>query len=184
MDTQQDNGRVIGGTILIGLGLLFLFGQITGFGMDMGWPLFVIIPGAVFLAIALRGQDEKTAGLIFPGVIVTGTGLILAYQNFTDHWESWAYIWALYPVMVGFAMRYFGQRTGKAKPAEIGQKMIVGWLFAFVIMGAMFELFIFNGVSLSFAAPILPIAMIGIGAFMLLRGSLPSGKSKRKAHDI
>lgn len=184
MNSQEENGRMIGGVMLVGLGVLFLLGQVTGFDFGMIWPLFVIVPGTIFLTIALRSNDEKTIGFIFPGIVVTGTGLILAYQNITGHWESWAYIWALYPVMVGVAMRYFGQRTGKEQPVKISQKLIIGWLIAFVIMGAMFELFIFNGVGLGVIASLIPLAMIGGGAFLILRSSQSNGKAKRKSHDF
>lgn len=184
MDVTQDNGRAIGGIVLIGLGAIFLLAQVTGFDFGAIWPLFVIIPGTIFLAIALRGQDEKTAGFIFPGTIITGTGLILAYQNFTGHWESWAYIWALYPVMVGMALRYFGTRTGKTHEARVGQKLMIGWLIGFVAFGALFELFIFNGADISSVTSILPLAMIGGGLVMVFRSSQGGRKPKRKAHEI
>lgn len=183
MNIQQEHGRKIGGFVLVALGVIFLLAQIINFDFGMIWPLFVIIPGGIFLSIALWNKDEQTIGFIFPGTIVTGTGLILAYQNFTGHWESWAYIWALYPVMAGVAMRYFGRRTGKTEPVAMGQKLIVGWMIAFVIIAAMFELFIFNGVSLSFVAPLVPLAMIAIGVYMVLRSSQSQQKTKRKSHD-
>ena len=184
MNNMQDQGRNIAGVLLIGLGGLFLFGQVTGLSIfGLGWPLFVLIPGAIFLTIALRSQQSETVGFIFPGIIITGTGLILTYQNMTDHWESWAYIWTLYPVMVGLALRYFGHRTHKSEPVQVGRGLMMGGLLGFVALGALFELFIFNGVGLGIIAPLLPLVMIGAGLFMIFRNQSQS-KSKRKAHDM
>lgn len=184
MNTTQDQGRTIAGVLLIGLGGLFLLGQVTGANIfGLGWPLFVLIPGAIFLALALRSGDNNTVGFIFPGIIVTGTGLILTYQNITNHWESWAYIWALYPVMVGMALRYFGHHTQKTEPTQVGRMMMIGGLIAFIGLGALFELFIFNGVGLGIIAPMIPLVMIGSGLFMLFR-TQSENKAKRKEHDV
>ena len=136
MNTNQNQSRTVGGMLLIGLGGLFLLGQVTGFGFfGFSWPLFVLIPGLIFLALALRSEDNSTVGFIFPGIIVTGTGLILSYQNMTNHWESWAYIWTLYPVMVGLALRYMGNRTQHPDTAKVGRMLTTGGLIGFVGLG-------------------------------------------------
>jgi len=184
MNNMQDQSRSIAGVILVGLGGLFLFGQVTGVSIfGVGWPLFVLIPGVIFLTIALRNNHNEAIGLIFPGIIVTGTGLILSYQNITDHWESWAYIWALYPVMVGMALRYVGQHTNKSEPMQVGRGLMISGLVGFVALGALFELFIFNGVGFGVIAPMLPLVMIGAGLFMIFRTQSQS-KAKRKSHDM
>src|SRR5215813_518898 len=113
MDTiSRERGRAIGAVTLIGLGLLFLLGQILNVSIfSFLWPFFVIIPGAAFLYFAITG-GKNTAGLAVPGTVVTGTGLILLYQSLTNHWESWAYAWTLYPVFVGLALTFMGRRMG------------------------------------------------------------------------
>ncbi len=185
MSNSQDTTRNIIGMILIGVGGLFLLAQGTDFNIfGLGWPLFVLIPGAIFLTIALRAENEETVGLIFPGVIVTGTGVILAYQNFTGHWESWAYVWTLYPVFVGIAMRHMGYRTDSFDLRRTGQMMMIVGMIAFVSFGALFELFIFNGGSFGILAPIAPVVMIGAGLFLVLRNARSTSKTKRKAHDV
>lgn len=178
----QDTGRNIAGGTLIGLGGLFLLAQVTGFDFfGLAWPLFVLIPGGIFLMLALSGNEEAI-GLIFPGIIITGTGLILTYQNMTDHWESWAYIWTLYPAFVGMGLRYMGTRTDDAGTIQVGRMMLICGLAGFVVLGGLFELFIFNGAGMGILTVLIPLGMIGAGAFMLLRGT-NVGKSKRKAHD-
>lgn len=184
MNNMQDQSRSIAGGILVGLGGLFLFGQVFDVSIfGLGWPLFVLIPGAIFLMIALRNNHNEAVGLIFPGIIVTGTGLILTYQNVTNHWESWAYIWALYPVMVGIALRYVGHHTNKDEPVKVGRGLIIAGLSGFVALGALFELFIFNGVGLDLIAPMLPLVMIGAGLYMIFR-TKAEDKGKRKSHDL
>jgi hypothetical protein len=42
--------------------------------------------------------------MAIPAAIVTGIGGILAYQNATGNWESWAYIWTLIPGFVGIGV--------------------------------------------------------------------------------
>jgi hypothetical protein len=174
---------------LIGLGVIFLFTQ--WFNINLGgalWPFFIIIPGAVFLYIATQGGREQS-GLVFPGTIITGTGLILFYQNLTGHWESWAYAWTLYPVMVGLALRYHGQRTGNDSEYRTGIEMVRYGLYAFAGFFVMFELVIFGGFS-NFA-----LIFIAIGLFLLFSGRgeirLPNmgekaknnGYSEKRKHD-
>lgn len=90
---------------LIGLGILFLVGQLLGISLiGWLWPFFVITPGVLFFVVmALGGKDAS--GFAIPGSIITTVGLILFYQNLTGHWASWAYAWALiFPTAVGAGM--------------------------------------------------------------------------------
>ena len=184
MKSQQDTGRTIAAVVLIGVGGLFLLGQVFDFSiLGTLWPLFVMFPGIVFLSVALRSEDSKTAGFIFPGLIITGTGLILMYQSITDHWESWAYIWTLYPVMVGMGLRFMNRRGHDDNAGKVGSGLIIGGLVAFVALAALFELLIFNGVGLGIIAPLIPLAMIAVGVYLLFQ-SQSDGKAKRKSHDV
>ena len=89
MMVKEHDSRPVLAIGLIALGVLLLLGQLTGFGGMLGslWPLFVMVPGLAFLYFAYTG-DKKAAGLAVPGMVITGTGLILFYQNITGHWES------------------------------------------------------------------------------------------------
>ncbi len=170
MTTQQDIGRRIGAVVLIGLGVLFLLGQwlsVDIFGY--GWPLFVLLPGLAFLFFAVRG-DANAAPLAVPGAIVTGTGAILFYQNLTGHWESWAYAWSLYPVFLGLALTFMGERTQNQNTANVGSGFVRWGSIAFVALWALFELVIFAG-NRAFGNYLLPLVLIGAGVWMLMRGS-------------
>lgn len=137
----------IGAYILIGLGVLFLAGQVFDFDLgrifDISWHLFVIIPGVIFLIIALTG-DQRAAGFAIPGTIITGTGAILWFQDTFNRWETWAYVWTLYPVFLGAAFILMGARLNNATQIRTGRGFLQWGLIAFVIFAAMFELLIFN----------------------------------------
>jgi hypothetical protein len=187
--TQSDsNGitRNIGALALIGVGILFLMTNVFGIELNFwgaAWPFFVIVPGAVFLWLAVTG-GKQALGFVFPGAIVTGTGLILLAQNLTNYWESWAYVWTLYPVFVGAALLFHGSRTGEQAQSNTGRNLVRGGLTAFLILGAIFELFIFERVG-GIGTLLVPLLLIGAGVFML-RGrrsqasAAPQFKAKRK----
>lgn len=171
-NTAGRNAAAIG---LIGLGVLFLAAQITGFSfLSMLWPFSIIVPGVIFLYFAFS-NDHKAAGLAVPGAMITGTGAILFYQNLTGHWESWAYIWALYPVFLGLALVFIGRRTASESTERTGDAFVKWGLFAFIGLWALFELFIFSGSS-PLLSMLIPLIFIGAGIYMLTRG--PRTKSK------
>lgn len=174
--STRDSRRTLPAVILIGMGVLFLLGQTFHFDFfGTFWPLFVMIPGFAFLYAAING-DQKTVGLAVPGAVITGTGVILLYQSITNHWESWAYVWSLYPVFVGMALSYIGQKTSKDGTYKAGQGLIRWGLIAFVGLWALFELVIFNGGGI-FGSYLLPILLIGVGVWLLFRQNTTS---KRK----
>lgn len=184
---KEHDGRPVLAVGLIGLGLLVLVGQLTGFGGMIGslWPLFVIVPGLAFLYFAYTGGKNQ-AGLAVPGTVITGTGLILFYQNLTGHWESWAYIWTLYPLFVGVALRFMAARTGDEGQLKASNILTRIGAVGFIIGVIFFELMLFgnNGILGTLA---LPILLIGGGAFILMsrkRADYAGGLvSKRKVDD-
>ncbi len=180
----QAQRNTVGAFLLIGLGVLFLVGQVFGVNFwSFSWPGFVMIPGVIFLALAFTG-DRKMSGFVFPGTIITGTGLILMYQNLTNHWESWAYAWTLYPVFVGLALMFNGQRTERENELRTGRNLVNFGLIAFLVGAAFFELVIFNGGG-ALTHWLLPVVLIGVGGYWLLAGRAPnfSYKEKRKFAD-
>ncbi len=176
----RDQRNTVGAFVLIGLGVLFLAGQIFGVNFwsiaGFSWPVFVLIPGVIFLALAFAG-DRKMSGFVFPGAFITGTGAILWYQNATGNWQSWAYIWTLYPVFLGFALMFNGRRNGKEKEIATGRGFITYGMIAFLAGAAFFELAIF-GANSALTGWIVPLALIGVGGYLLLTGQI--GGEKRK----
>ena len=90
-DRGGEHGRLVLGVLLIVLGGLFLASEQFNVDWDRyGWPVFVIVPGLVLLVLGLAIPGEAGLGLAIPGGIVTTVGLILAFQNSTDTYASWA----------------------------------------------------------------------------------------------
>jgi hypothetical protein len=181
---QSQSGRNVGAFILIGVGVLFFLTQTLNINIwgifGMSWPLFVVLPGLLFLALAILG-DKKVAGFIMPGTIITGTGLLLWVQNATGHWESWAYAWSLYPVFVGLGLTFLGRRTENSKTEKTGHGMITWGIVAFLILFAFFEVLIFGGLA-GLGNVVVPLLLIGVGAYLLFggRARMFEDKSKRK----
>jgi hypothetical protein len=164
-------GAAVLGGILIVLGLLFFAGNQLNIDIgDATWPLYVIAPGVALVTLGLT--QRHGSGLTIFGSIVTMVGLILLYQNATDHWESWAYAWALVgPGGSGIGMLLYGTRSGDRKMARDGFWMIliaagifaVGLLFFEGILGI-------SGDRLPLPTWVMPVAVIGIGVLVLIRG--------------
>ena len=179
MQKEQNAGRNTAAIILIGLGVVFLLGQIFDFTlMGAFWPLLVMLPGLPFLYFAYRGS-AKTAGLAVPGAMITGTGAILFYQNLTGHWESWAYIWTLYPVFLGMALVLIGRRTDNRSTFEVGNGFVKWGSIGFIGLWILFEFFLFGGQS-ALMNILLPLALIGAGALLLLRSRTPEHATMEK----
>lgn len=168
---RGSTGTAALGVILILVGLAFFVGQ--WLKVDWGaatWPFYVIAPGLALLAWGLTQRDG--AGLTVAGSIVTVVGLVLLYQNTSDHWESWAYAWALVgPGGSGLGMLLFGTRSGNRKMARDGFWQILTAIGLFLAGFVFFEAIIgISGRRLPLPEWVLPVAVIGLGALVLIRG--------------
>ncbi|MCC6905247.1 MAG: hypothetical protein IT326_05335 [Anaerolineae bacterium] len=175
--SPQRGGNIIIGVVLVGLGAMFLLAQVFQVNLlRFLWPFFIIIPGLLFFAGMVAG-GKAAAPLAIPGSIVTMTGLILLYQATFNHWQSWAYAWALIiPTAIGIGMMIFGTRSGTPKAVDAGMKMALIGLGVFLVGGFFFEAVI--GISRNVpTAWVWPLALIGIGAWLLLRSrrAVPAG---------
>lgn len=164
-------GAAILGGILIVLGVVFFAGQQLNIDLaDAAWPFYVIAPGLAMLAFGLT--QARGSGLAVAGSIVTMVGLVLLYQNATDHWESWAYAWALVgPGGSGLGMLLYGTRSRDAKMARDGFWSLLGALGLFAVGLVFFEGVIgISGRRLPLPEWVLPVAIIVIGVLVLVRG--------------
>ncbi|GAB4440649.1 MAG: hypothetical protein Kow00120_08880 [Anaerolineae bacterium] len=164
MQRNQSGGHVIVAVILIGLGIVFFIGQVVpGFSLWSLiwrlWPFFIIVPG---LAMFVPVLNKREAGLAVPASLVTGTGLILLYQSITGNWGSWAYVWTLYGVFLGFGMWLMGRTRGDESTQRTGVNFMAVGFGGFVIFGLFFGGFIRWGL-------LLPLVLIGMGAWFLYR---------------
>lgn len=176
----QGRTNLLFGILLVGLGALFLLGQIFGFNLaGYLWPFFIIVPGLLFfLGMVLGG---KPAGpLAIPGSIVTTVGLLLLYQSITGHWESWAYAWTLiFPTSVGVGLTINGIWSDIPDLKETGSRWITAGVVIFLMGGIFFELIL--NVSGGLIGNILwPGMLILLGIYLLARRASPDGGS----HDV
>ena len=105
----RHQSTVVGGLFVL-IGAILLAGQFVHVDIGhYGWPFFLIVPGLVILFVALTASGAVSEGLAILGSIITVTGLVLLFQDGTDHYESWAYAWALvFPGAIGLAMILYG----------------------------------------------------------------------------
>ena len=126
------------------------------------WPMWTIGAG---LLIFLIGLITGAPGMSIPAAIVAGIGGILYYQNSTDNFGSWAYMWTLIPGFVGIGTILAGLL------GEHTRQNLARGLNLIVISAVMFLIFatFFGGLSIlgDYGAAIL---LILLGLYILARG--------------
>ena len=177
MSSQRNVGSLVGGSLLIIFGILALVGKIfQNFNFwETFWPFFIIGVGVLFFVGMLAG-GRSVSGLAIPGSIITTIGLMLFYQNLTDHWESWSYGWTVILMSVGlgiFIMGFWGQNETQR---AAGLRVLRLGLIMFVIFGAFFELIFTSGMSFGLRSIIFPAGLILLGLYLVLMrsGLLPN----------
>lgn len=164
-------GALVIGVSLLGLGVLFLLGQIFRFNVwAVLWPFFIIGPGLLFF-LGMVALGKTGAPLAVPGSVVTMLGLLLLYQAVTGHWSSWAYAWALIaPTAVGVGIAIMGLWIEDARVMRVGGVVAAVGLAIFLFFGVLFELVLnINGLAGGLLGRIaLPLLLIGAGAAMLI----------------
>jgi hypothetical protein len=174
MQTNRSNaGGLIAGTLLIVFGLMALAGQIFR-TVDWGflWPFAIMGFGALFF-VAMFAGGRAAAAFAIPGSIIGGIGLVLLFQNITQHWESMSYFWTLIILFVGVGIYIMGLYGGDENQKRSGLRVIKVGVIMFVIFGAFFEM-IFS----SFSNVIFPLLLIVLGAYLVMSRSGLLGTKK------
>jgi len=100
---RQGRTQLTIGVILILLGAWFLLDKSVPafhaiFEKYAEWPMNMFLIGAgIFIVGLVLGQP----GLAVPAAIVAGLGGIFYYQQATNNFGSWSYMWTLIPGFVG-----------------------------------------------------------------------------------
>ena len=162
---QPVDSRGLLATMLIGLGLLLLLLRYFGGLAGTMWPFFVILPG-VALVVVGTSASWKSSYVAAAGAVLTGIGVILAVQNAAHYYQSWAYAWALLPAFAGAAIWMMGARDNDNEAKVQGRGLMQWGLVVFVVLAAMFELFIFNRGWFD-AGLMLALLLIVTGGFLL-----------------
>jgi hypothetical protein len=175
-NNQGLSGVFIGlGVLLMVLGALFLVVQAVGFDLGrFAWPFFVMVPGlAVFGAgLAIGGPSgERITPL---GAAVTMVGMILLYQNTADHFESWAYTWALvFPTSTGLGQMIYGSLKGRKEMVTTGGQSALIGAALFLVVAVFFELVVgISGLGFVLDRFGWPLALAMVGIVLLVGGLL------------
>src|SRR5487761_550042 len=176
---RRNGAGIALGVVLVVVGVFYFLVQITGVDLSsFGWPLFVIIPGITLLIV---GFISLGTGAAIPGGILPVVGLVLAYQNSTGHWTSWAYAWALVaPGGVGLGLFLQGLRERNGNLIRQGRSLMFIALLIFMVGFVLFESILnisgINDEPVVKAA--LPALFIVIGILLLARSI---SNSRRRA---
>jgi hypothetical protein len=182
---RGSGGAAVLGILLVAVGVVFLATEYLN--LDLGaslWPFYVIAPGLVLVTLGLTQRNGS--GLTIAGSIVTMLGLVLLYQNSTDNWESWAWIWPLIaPGGSGLGMVLYGTRSNNAAMARAGFWQAIiglallagGWIFFEGILGI-------SGSRFPLPGWVMPVVIIALGALLLLRGVTARADAHRGEDDV
>jgi hypothetical protein len=177
MSSQRNAGSLVGGSLLIIFGILALIGKIFQNYNFWGtfWPFFIIGVGALFF-VGMFAGGRSVSGLAIPGSIITTIGLMLFYQNITNHWESWSYGWTVILMSVGLGIFIMGLWGQNPTQRAAGLRVLRIGLIMFVIFGAFFELIFTAGRPFGLRAIVFPVGLILLGLYLILSrsGILPS----------
>jgi Domain of unknown function (DUF5668) len=177
---NDNRGGVVLGIVLIGLGALFLLDRALDVDLaSAGWPLFVIVPGVALLAWGSSQPGPAGTGLAIGGGITIVVGLILAVQNATGLWATWAYAWALVgPGGTGLGLLGHALIHRDASQRAAGLRSIASGVGLFLAFGLFFEGIIGLSGEPLLTTDIGPVVLIGAGivviALAMRRGRRPA----------
>ncbi len=185
MTSQRNVGSLVGGSLLIIFGALILLGKLfqnIDF-WDTFWPFFIIGFGLLFF-VGMFAGGRSVSGLAIPGSIITTIGLMLFYQNITNHWESWSYGWTVILMAVGLGIFIMGVWGQNATQRTAGLRVLRIGLIMFIIFGAFFELIFTAGMPFGLRSIFFPAALILLGLYLILtRSGLLTSRSQETDTD-
>jgi hypothetical protein len=163
------------GVLLMVLGGLFLMVQAVGFDLGpLAWPFFVIVPGLAVFGAGLAIGDPTGERITPIGAALTTVGVILLYQNAADHFESWAYAWALvFPTSTGLGQMIYGSLKGRNEMIATGGRSALMGAALFLVGAFFFELVVgISGLGIGFGRLDWPLGLVVLGILLLVGGLL------------
>jgi len=169
MDKQRRTS-IVGGAVLILIGAVLFAAQIApdlvpDFWREFSWPWIVIGVGLFLFAL---GAVVGEPGLAVPATIVSGIGGILAFQNYTGQFESWAYLWTLIPGFVGLGIILMKLLGGEGSVKD-GTTLLLISLTMLAVFGSFFG-------ALGLAGRYWPVLLILLGVVLLVRSFVKKNK--------
>jgi hypothetical protein len=163
------SGMFTAGVVLIAFGLLALLGELfRGFHFwSYFWPFIIVAFGGLFFIGMLAG-GKSVSGLAIPGSIISVIGLMLFFQNLTNHWESWAYGWTVILMSVGLGIFIMGAWTGNEHQRRAGLRVLEVGAILFVIFGGLFEMIFFSFGGAGISQFVFPGLLILLGIYLVV----------------
>ena len=178
--TGTSRGGLLVGALLIVLGAGALAVRETD--LEIGWPAWVILPGLALLLVAFAIPEPGGSGLAVVGGIVTAVGAVLAVQDATGTYASWAYAWALVaPGGVGAGLLLHGALTRHGEVAWGGLASLITGIVLFLVGFLFFEgVLHLDGSRFGNLTDVtIPIVIMGIGAAILVGAFIPGPWRRR-----
>jgi hypothetical protein len=172
---KQNRSNLFLGLLLIVIGgWLIMTNQIPSLQAwvedNFAWPMYTIGAGVLILLIGLL---TNSPGMAVPASIVAGIGGILYYQNATDDYGSWAYMWTLIPGFVGVGTILAGL-LGENTRRNFGHGLRL--LVTSAVLFLIFATFL-GGLSI-LGEYGLPILLILLGIYILARGFMRGNRGE------
>ena len=137
------------------------------------WPMWIIGAGAL---VFLIGLVTSAPDMAVPASIIAGVGGILYYQNMTEDFGSWSYMWTLIPGFVGLGTILAGL-LGDNTRRNLGHGLRL--LVTSAVLFLIFASFL-GGLSI-LGEYGLPIVLILLGLYVLARGFMRGGRRDSNA---
>jgi hypothetical protein len=175
MSSQRNVGTLVVGTLLVAFGMLALAGQLfRGFHFwSTFWPFIIIGLGAMFF-VGMFAGGKSVSGLAIPGSIITSVGLMLFYQNLTNHWESWSYGWTVILISVGLGIFIMGTYGENEEQRKSGLGVMRVGLILFILFGGFFEMIFSAGARFGLRQIVFPVGLILLGLYLIVKRLRPS----------
>ncbi|MEM7117773.1 MAG: hypothetical protein AAF614_35410 [Chloroflexota bacterium] len=95
----------ITGVVLIGVGIILVASNLTGFSFQNWWALFILIPAIYQLSIVWRGyQENGRLTSASTGPLIGGLGALAVAAVFLIDGISWGVIWPIAFVFGGISL--------------------------------------------------------------------------------
>jgi len=110
-DTERRHGTSsprpgwIAGGVLILVGIVFIIRNVSGFGLDNWWALFILIPslGSLLTAFQMYEKNGRRFTAASRGPLIGGLVLLAVTAVFLFN-LNWGRIWPLFLVLAGLGM--------------------------------------------------------------------------------
>ena len=140
---------------LAGIDLLGVFAPLIFVG---GLGVLMLLPAHN----ATAEQPTSWGFLAIPGAFFLTLGTLIFMMGLVNHFEAFAYAWALLPASVIVGLMYMKRFDEAHSIHHKGPRALRFFISAFMVMALFFELLVFQTLG-----PWWPLLLIGTGAFML-----------------